>query len=47
VDDAIAETEAAVARDPANPSLHQILGRLYSEAGRSRDAVEEMGKAQK
>jgi hypothetical protein len=47
VADAIAETESAVASDPDNPSLHTILGRLYAEAGRNRDAVEEMGKGQK
>jgi hypothetical protein len=47
VDDAITETESAVAGDPGNDSLHAILGRLYAEAGRSREAIDEMNKTQK
>ena len=45
VDDAITETEAALSSDPANSSLHTILGRLYAEAGRTHDAISEMNKA--
>jgi hypothetical protein len=45
VDDAITETEAAVAADPENASLRTILGRLYAEAGRSRDAIDEWNRA--
>ena len=47
VDDAITATESAVASDPENDSLHTILGRLYAEAGRNREAIDEMNKAQK
>lgn len=47
VDDAITETESAVASDPENDSLHTILGRLYAETGRSHEAIDEMNKAQK
>jgi hypothetical protein len=47
VDDAIAETESAVASDPDNGSLHTILGRLYAEAGRTRDAITELNQGQK
>jgi Tetratricopeptide repeat len=45
VDDAIGETQAALAADPGNDSLHMILGRLYAETGRTKDAVDEMSKA--
>jgi len=47
VHDAIVETESAVANDPANSSLHTILGHLYAEAGRTRDAMEALSKGQK
>ncbi len=40
--DAITETQAAVASDPDNASLHAILGRLYAETGRTDDAMREM-----
>jgi predicted Zn-dependent protease len=46
VDDAIKETETALAADPGNASLHAILGRLYAETGRTKDAVNELNKAQ-
>jgi len=46
VDDAIVETETALANDPDNASLHAILGRLYAETGRTKDAINEMNKAQ-
>jgi Tfp pilus assembly protein PilF len=46
VDEAIVETETALAHDPDNASLHAILARLYAETGRTRDAVDEMNKAQ-
>jgi hypothetical protein len=46
VDDAIKETEAALSSDPANASLHTILGRLYAEAGRTHDALNELNKSQ-
>ncbi|HEU4364434.1 MAG TPA: bacterial transcriptional activator domain-containing protein [Candidatus Krumholzibacteria bacterium] len=45
--DAIGETETAVATDPENGSLHAILGRLYAEAGRTHEAIQEMQKSQK
>ncbi|HEX5131114.1 MAG TPA: hypothetical protein VFX92_01360 [Candidatus Krumholzibacteria bacterium] len=43
--DAISETEAAVAADPDNGSLHAIMGRLYAEAGRTTEAMQEMQKS--
>ncbi len=45
VADAITETQAAVAADPENPSLHAILGRLYAETGRTAEAMNEMEKS--
>jgi hypothetical protein len=45
VADAIAETQAAVAADPDNASLHAILGRLYAETGRTDEAMKEMEKS--
>lgn len=45
VDDAITETEAAVATDPDNASLHAILGRLYAETGQTQEAMEQMEKS--
>jgi len=45
VADAITETQAAVAADPENPSLHAILGRLYAETGRTSEAMSEMEKS--
>jgi hypothetical protein len=42
---AIDETEAAIALDPGNGSLHAILGRLYAETGRTQDAMQEMQRA--
>lgn len=47
VDEAISETESAVASDPDNSSLHTILGRLYAEAGRSADAIDQLNKVQR
>jgi hypothetical protein len=47
VEDAIRETETAVAADPDNGTLHAILGRLYAETGRTHDAVEALQKSQK
>lgn len=46
VDEAVAETEAALAADPGNASLHAILARLYAETGRTKDAINELNKAQ-
>jgi hypothetical protein len=46
VDEAITETESALADDPDNASLHAILARLYAETGRTKDAISEMNKAQ-
>jgi len=45
VDDAIGETEAAVAADPDNATLHAILGRLYAQTGRTREAMAAMEKS--
>ena len=45
VADAITETQAAVATDPNNPSLHAILGRLYAETGQTDEAMDEMEKS--
>jgi hypothetical protein len=45
VADAITETQAAVATDPDNASLHAILGRLYAETGRTDEAMREMQKS--
>jgi hypothetical protein len=45
VSDAITETQAAVATDPDNPSLHAILGRLYAETGQTEEAMDEMEKS--
>lgn len=47
VDDAISETEAAVASDPDNGSLHTILARLYAETGRTQEAIGAMDKGTK
>ncbi len=46
VEDAIRETETAVASDPDNGALNAILGRLYAETGRTKDAVEALQKSQ-
>lgn len=46
VDDAIAETETAVAADPDNRGLEAILGHLYAEAGRAQDALDAMQKSE-
>ena len=43
--DAITETQAAVATDPTNASLHAILGKLYATAGRTTEAMAEMEKS--
>ena len=45
VSDAITETQAAVAADPDNASLHAILGRLYAETGQTGEAMQEMEKS--
>jgi hypothetical protein len=45
VDEAITETESALAADPDNSSLHAILARLYADTGRTRDALAELNKA--
>jgi len=47
VEDAIDETETALAADPGNTSLHAILGRLYAETGRTQEAMQEMEKSTK
>jgi hypothetical protein len=47
VEDAIDETETALASDPDNASLHAILGRLYAETGRTQEAMQEMQRSQK
>ena len=46
VEDAIDETETALASDPDNASLHAILGRLYAETGRTQEAMQEMQRSQ-
>lgn len=46
VEDAINETQAALAADPNNGSLHAILGRLYAETGRTKEAIDEINKSQ-
>ncbi|MCI0450838.1 MAG: hypothetical protein L0Z51_00435 [Candidatus Latescibacteria bacterium] len=43
--DAIIETQAAIAIDPENDSLHAILGKLYAETGRTDEAMREMEKS--
>ena len=47
VEDAITETETALAADPGNESLHAILARLYSDTGRTTDAMAELNKIRK
>jgi predicted Zn-dependent protease len=47
VDEAITETENALAADPDNQSLHAILARLYADTGRTQDAITELNKTQK
>jgi hypothetical protein len=47
VDEAITETENALAADPDNQSLRTILARLYAETGRTQDAITELNKTQK
>jgi hypothetical protein len=46
VDEAIVETQAALASDPDNASLRAILARLYAETGRTHDAITELERAQ-
>ncbi len=46
VDEAITETENALAADPGNQSLHTILARLYAQSGRTQDAMAELDKSQ-
>ena len=41
MEDAIAETKMAIELEPDNSDLRAILARLYSETGRSQDAVKE------
>jgi hypothetical protein len=45
VEDAIGETQAAIAADPDNGTLHAILGRLYAETGRNTEAISEIEKS--
>ena len=47
VEDAIAETESALAADPDNQPLHTILARLYADTGRTTDAIAESNKVHK
>lgn len=44
LDDAIAETQQAMAVDPENPALRSILARLYAQTGRSAEALDEYDK---
>jgi Tetratricopeptide repeat len=44
VEDAIAETESALAADPGNESLRAILARLYADTGRMHDATTNVQK---
>lgn len=44
VDEAIKETESALAADPDNHSLRSILARLYADTGRTQDAMNELNK---
>jgi hypothetical protein len=44
LDDAIVETQQAIAVDPKNPALHSILARLYAQTGRSAEALDEYDK---
>jgi hypothetical protein len=44
VEDAITETESALAADPGNESLRAILARLYADTGRTHDAVSNVQK---
>ncbi len=46
VDDAIRETEGALAADPGNASLRGILARLYADTGRTQEAIRELNKSQ-
>jgi tetratricopeptide (TPR) repeat protein len=41
IDEAIAETKDALDTDPGNATLRSILARLYTEAGRTEEALEE------
>ena len=41
IDEAIAETKGALDMDPGNATLRSILARLYTEAGRTEEALEE------
>lgn len=41
IDEAIAETKEALNTDPGNTTLRSILARLYTEAGRTEEALEE------
>ncbi|HET6463924.1 MAG TPA: tetratricopeptide repeat protein [Candidatus Krumholzibacteria bacterium] len=47
VDEAITETENALAADPNNQSLRSILARLYADTGRTQDAMTELNKTRK
>ncbi|UCG53327.1 MAG: tetratricopeptide repeat protein [Candidatus Latescibacterota bacterium] len=44
LDEAIAETQRAIAVDPENPALRSILARLYAQTGRSAEALDEYDK---
>ena len=44
IDEAIAETKEALKTDPGNTTLRSILARLYTEAGRTEEALEEYNK---
>ena len=47
VDEAITETQSALAADPDNQSLRAILARLYADTGRTQEAITELNKGQK
>jgi hypothetical protein len=45
LDDAVAETRAALDADPDNPQLRSLLARLLGEAGRNAEAAAEFDRA--
>ena len=47
VDEAITETQSALASDPDNQSLRAILARLYADTGRTQEAIAELNKGKK
>lgn len=44
IEEAISETKWAIESESGNSALHAILARLYAEAGRNEDAVEEYNR---